>query len=235
MRTAQDSWNATPVNDPRRLELMRCAYQKAVAPAAGKPGALEVVSAICPDCVARWRAFYGVKLDGTLDDQGRVTSLCLGAGEPWFAYGTRHDIPKHCDCLLIGHYCDLYVWVLPGHRDEFARLVLAILDYAVNLAPMPLTKDVTFNIDSNNKLNTGTNAVRTIKATIPINTPSLYVLQNEVAPPQLNELHKAVELQAPVARPPAELPLYYSPPLQNTQPPDFQWLNQRLQLLNPIH
>jgi hypothetical protein len=43
----------TAINDPRRLELMRCAYQQAVANC-GKGGP----SGTCPDCQKRFNAFY---------------------------------------------------------------------------------------------------------------------------------------------------------------------------------
>jgi hypothetical protein len=234
MRVAQDSWNATPVTDPRRLELMRCAYQTAVAAAACQPGAIDTVSSICPDCNQRWKAFYGVKRDGALDDQGRVTNLCLRSEEQWFGFGKKCDLPKHCDCLMIGEYCGLYVWVLPGHREQLSRLTLAILDYAFNQPAAVLTKDITFNIGIDGKLSTAANAVRTVKATIPINTPSAYVLDNEVATGHQGELHSMLGLSPPTPSQAAPLPLYYSQPYQNPTPPDFQYFNQRLQLLNPI-
>jgi hypothetical protein len=110
--------------------------------------------------------------------------------------------------------------------------MLAILDYGFNQPPVLLTKDVTFNIGADGKLSTSGNAVRTIKATIPITTPSGYVLQNELAPAHVNEVREKhlVGVQAGASLP----PLFYPQPYQNTQPYDFQYLNQRLQLLNPI-
>ncbi len=52
-RAATESYTLTPINDPRKLELMRCAYQRAVSSCCsyGEPG-------VCPNCNKRFNKFY---------------------------------------------------------------------------------------------------------------------------------------------------------------------------------
>lgn len=52
-RTNAESYTLTPVNDPRKLELMRCAYQRAIS-ACG----CQSESTHCPDCNRRFNQFY---------------------------------------------------------------------------------------------------------------------------------------------------------------------------------
>jgi hypothetical protein len=52
-RSAAESYTMTPINDPRKLELMRCAYQQAVSGC--RCGGM---SAHCPDCIKRFNARY---------------------------------------------------------------------------------------------------------------------------------------------------------------------------------
>ncbi len=140
-RTAQEAFTLQPINDPRRLELMRCAYQRAVAGCGCGPE-----SQSCPDCQAIFNKFYTGDPNGNIADHsnGIVTSECLKSS-CWFHAGCKKCVPKHCEC--VGHYCDVYVWVLPDGRDELTKLTLAILDYAVNNAPVGLTKQVVYYID----------------------------------------------------------------------------------------
>ena len=52
-RGMRESYTMTPINDPRKLELMRCAYQRAVSSCCtcGESG-------LCPDCQRRFNKFY---------------------------------------------------------------------------------------------------------------------------------------------------------------------------------
>jgi len=52
-RAAGQSYTMTPINDPRKLELMRCAYQRAISSCCctGESGS-------CPDCEKRFNKFY---------------------------------------------------------------------------------------------------------------------------------------------------------------------------------
>ena len=91
----------------------------------------------------------------------------------WIGYGNRCDVPKDC-CSLIGHYCGTYVWVPACHRDKLSRLTLKILDYAVNDAPVYLSreKEVTLKIDRFGELTANdADAVGSVKAVIGIEDP----------------------------------------------------------------
>jgi hypothetical protein len=52
-RQSLESYTMTPINDPRKLELMRCAYQRAAAAHTGRGEACH-----CPDCSRRLNNFY---------------------------------------------------------------------------------------------------------------------------------------------------------------------------------
>jgi hypothetical protein len=61
---------------------------------------------------------------------GLVTPQCLAFSANWFCWGPKNHVPKgHC-CKLVGHYCDMYVWVPPEHIDELTKLTLLIQDIA---------------------------------------------------------------------------------------------------------
>lgn len=168
-RSLTESWTLTPVTDPRKLELMRCAFQKS-ASACTSSGS----SGTCPNCERAFAKFYTGNPGGAIPDQatgnGSVTSECLGA-DCWFGFGCKKCVPKHCRCLKVGHYCGVYVWVMPHGQDELTKLTLAILDYAIYSAaagaPKP-TKEVTWYFDASGKPSNSANAVRVEKATIPL-------------------------------------------------------------------
>ena len=169
-RASQESFTLTPINDPRKLELMRCAYQLAVSNCGyGTP------PRSCPDCNARFNTFYtgDPDPDGTSVPKisqmagGTITSECL-KGPCWFHVGCEKQVPD-CPCILVGHYCGVYVWVLQDGRDELTKLTLAILDYATHDSPQRLTKDVTYYIDALGLPTTQKSGVGTVKATIAIN------------------------------------------------------------------
>jgi hypothetical protein len=144
-RTFYGSFTLTPVNDPRKLELMRCAYQKAVQSCGyGNP------SEACPDCQTVQKKFYTGDPNGDIDSivGGTVSSECIATKGCWFhVTRNRKCVPKHCDCTYIGEYCGIYVWVDRDGRDELAKLTLTILDYALNSPPTAITKQVTYYID----------------------------------------------------------------------------------------
>ena len=75
-RSQQEAFTVTPVNDPRKLELMRCAYQLAVS-SCGR----GAVSGTCPDCQTRFNVFYTGDPNGDIRQgaNGIVTSECLKA------------------------------------------------------------------------------------------------------------------------------------------------------------
>ncbi len=177
-RTANQNWTLIPVNDPRKLELMRCAYQKAVA------GYTTSAAGGCPDCDKRFKEFYGsvkgapAKSDPTKatthvigpgDESwgGQVTSKCLNTC--WLHIGCGECLPKHHPCRLVGNYCGVQVWVDPGvGTDELSKLTLAILDYALNDPPAARQKQVVayFGADGVSKATPST-AAYVVTAAIP--------------------------------------------------------------------
>jgi hypothetical protein len=132
-RDMGESWTLVPINDPRKLELMRCAYQRAIASCG-----FAVESGHCPHCQARFNSFYTADPTVPADNPatpvdesgGIVTDQCIGHS-CWFGFGCKRCVPPRCYCTYIGHYCGVYVWVLPEGRDELTKLTLAILDYAI--------------------------------------------------------------------------------------------------------
>jgi hypothetical protein len=164
-RSQQEAFTITPVNDPRKLELMRCAYQAAVSNC-GR----GAVSTNCPDCKTRFNVFYTGDPDGDIraGTDGTVTSECLKPGCCWFHIGCKKCLPKDRKCLLVGEYCGCYVWVCPEGRDELTKLTLAILDYAVHEPPVKRSKQVEYNIDEYGLPTTAQRSVGKITASIAI-------------------------------------------------------------------
>ena len=162
-RQAQESFTLTPVNDPRRLELMRCAYQQAVSNCL-----LGNVSDHCPDCKTIMQKFYTGDPDGDLSNtEGIVNSECL---KPvcWFGVGCKKCVPKHCPCNYTAEYCGCHIWVLPAGRNELTKLTLAILDYAVNNAPTLRSKEVVYYIDEYGLPTTNERSVGKVTAVVGI-------------------------------------------------------------------
>ena len=143
-RTAYESWTTEPVNNARKLELMRCAYQNAVY--GRRPADYD-----CPNCQKRFNHFYtgDFKKSVSTVESGITTSDCLSSESTWFHAGCKNCIPKSCDCLYIGSYCGMYVWVFPEGRNELSKLTLAILDFATNDPPQVVkrTKNVEVILD----------------------------------------------------------------------------------------
>jgi hypothetical protein len=97
---------------------------------------------------------------------------CAGCRPGWFCVGTKKDVPKHCECLRVGHYCGVYVWVPPEGQDELTKLTLAILDYAFYdpKAEEVSVKQVTAYFDADNKPTTEAKAVKTVVATVSLDS-----------------------------------------------------------------
>jgi hypothetical protein len=172
-RSAQDSFTLTPVNDPRKLDLMRCAYQRAVSSCCGR-GA----STTCPDCQTRFNMFYTGDPNGDIRAKanGIVTSECLNSGRCWFQVGCKKCLAKRCHCNMVGRYRDTYVWVGPEGRDELTKLTLAILDYAMNSPPTQRTKEVVYYLDEYGLPTTDTTSVGKVTATIAIDENNVALL-----------------------------------------------------------
>jgi len=160
-RQSQEAWVIEPINDPRKLELMRCAYQRAVG------NCHPVFLDGCPDCEKRFKAFYTGSAKGDMAkvaEKGFTTSDCLEGNGCWFCVGDKEHVPADC-CDYQGHYCGITVWVPASGRNELSKLTLAILDYAFNEPAKAVqnTKEVTWYLDEKLKPTTGPHAVR-IKA-----------------------------------------------------------------------
>ena len=126
-RQCQEQWQFTSVNDPRKLELMRCVYQRVVALHRS-----AAIPADCPNCERLLRKFYSGDPEIPVEHAGldSVTVDCL-TGERWLAMGCGKCAKKRRGSLM-GRYGDVWVWVLPGKRDELTKLTLIILDYALH-------------------------------------------------------------------------------------------------------
>ncbi|HQU46575.1 MAG TPA: hypothetical protein PK867_27460, partial [Pirellulales bacterium] len=91
-RQAAEAFTLNPVNDPRKLELMRCAYQKALVGCIGMP-----MSEACPDCQTIQKKFYTGDPDGEINAtaNGIVSSECLDTKKCWFRYSCKKCLPKY--------------------------------------------------------------------------------------------------------------------------------------------
>ncbi|HXY37120.1 MAG TPA: hypothetical protein VEI07_23025 [Planctomycetaceae bacterium] len=192
-RTIADSYTLNPVNDPRKLELMRCAFQRAVSSCGYGP----VESQTCPDCEATFNKFYTGDPTTKVADSlvGEVTSECLKAAPPWFCTGPKKCVPKGC-CIPVGHNCNTYVWVPPEGREYLSRLTIAIMDYAINSAPAPLTKQVTYYLDENGVPTTQKLAVGQVSAGVPVTEDPISLLNT----PNQTEIQLDMELQQRMRR-----------------------------------
>jgi hypothetical protein len=134
----KEGWTMEPVRDPYKLALMRCAYKYAVASCG-----YDMPSGDCPNCDRLLKDFHAYDTQA-----GGINDECVKnlSEYPWFGAGGKHDVPRGCKCLYVGHYCGQYVWVLPEHRDKLTQLTLAILDYAVSEPPEPETKEVVVTV-----------------------------------------------------------------------------------------
>lgn len=150
-RTMSENWSLTTVSDPRKLELMRCAYQNAVS------GCRGVSVDCCPDCQKRINSFYtgdkNTPPKHPLDPEssGEVTAACLNTG--WFCVACEScgdKVRRNNPCCHVGTHCGCTVYVTPGRgTDELAKLTLAILDFAIHDPPPKKTKEVVAYLDAN--------------------------------------------------------------------------------------
>ena len=166
-RSQQEAFTVTPVNDPRKLELMRCAYQTAVANC-GR----GAVSATCPDCQTRFKVFYTGDPNGDIRQgaNGIVTSECLKSDCCWFHIGCKKCMSLHCKspCVPVGEYCGCYVWVCPEGQDQLTKLTLTILNYALHDPPVKRTKEVVYYLDEYGLPTTQQRSVGKVTATVAI-------------------------------------------------------------------
>lgn len=181
-RDMYETWSLTPVYDPRRLELMRCAYQHAVFCAG-----IQRVSPQSNNFDAIQRTFYlgspsesyVSKADREAGKEDLLSNWTASTGRTtpasfnsvrWLAFGQKKDVPDAKKCRKKGHYCGTYVWVCPGGQDELTKLTITILDYAFSpQAPRPSgrQKDVTWFIDKDGNPTEQERAAQVIRASLP--------------------------------------------------------------------
>lgn len=96
----------------------------------------------------------------------------------WFRKGTCWSVPASCRDYA-GSYHSTYVWVEPAQRNELAKLILAIIDYAEKDPPPSRTmKDVTLLVDRNGRIAKTPLDVRGIvKATIAVGDENKRILR----------------------------------------------------------
>jgi hypothetical protein len=178
-RAAQETWTLVPISDPRKLELMRCAYQTAIAPCAGR-----AVPTDCPRCQALFNRFYTGDPEKPVPQpniSGVITSECIGPGYCWLGIGPKECVPKDCGCNFVGCYCGVYVWVLPGCQNELTKLTIAILDYAIKEPVSTPVKTVVAYIDASGNPTTSSKAVAEVTAVMSVDKHSLSAVQPDIA------------------------------------------------------
>jgi len=106
-RTISEQWSLTPLHNPEKLKLMRCAFQLL----------LNSELAYSDDTAEKLRAFLG--------DEEFATAIPRG----WFGVGTKHDVPKNA--RFCGSYHHVYVWVTDEGLDGLSRFYLTILRIAL--------------------------------------------------------------------------------------------------------
>ncbi len=91
----------------------------------------------------------------------------------WFCHSKKWgDVPKCCKATY-GSYKGTYVWVPTNHRNELAKLVFTIMDYA-NVSPSAkATKSVEVYLDENGNQVTKGSHTKIATATVPINAPEI--------------------------------------------------------------
>lgn len=188
-RSCQEAFTLTPINDPRKLELMRCAFQQAVANCG-----FGEVSEHCPDCQTRMKQFYTGDPDGDIAarSNGIVTSECLKPN-CWLHVGCKKDVPKDCCDFYIGEYCGTYVWVCPDGRNELTKLTLAILDYALHDSPTLRTKQVNFYVDEYGLPTLQSQAVGTVSAAVNIDENIISLLNTAGSTADASRLEQVIK------------------------------------------
>jgi hypothetical protein len=167
-RQATENWVLSPISDPAKLALMRCAYRQAISSHVG----VDLVSeSSCPPCSDIRRDFYGPADSDSSNPRANEELPCLNS-PCWFCTGPK--VPKNCECPYVGCYCGTYVWVPPEGREMLTRLTLTILDYAVNDPKQfeKRTKQVELYLDANGNISYTTQNGVKVTATIPIDEPN---------------------------------------------------------------
>lgn len=104
----QENWTLKPINDPERIELMKCVLQQVTqtCPSDG-----------CQDCHAKLTNFFGEHY-----------ALC-SVPSCWYSVSCKKPKGSRC-CMKVGHYCGTYVCVTPEYYEYLSRVTVAFLDIA---------------------------------------------------------------------------------------------------------
>jgi hypothetical protein len=176
------NWSLAPINDPDKLGLMRCLFQKVVG--YHQEGG-------CDNCEEALARFFGPDWETCAAPTG------------WFRVGCKRDVPK--DACAVGRYGDTYVWVAADGRDALARVTLSVLNIVTVLFvhPPPPSKEVTTYEYRGDSL------VRQEKRVVvdPIPGPRKKSLDEK----DLQTLKGLKPDELPAARPPGERLNYFDP------------------------
>lgn len=107
-RNITENWSTSPVTDSDNIRRMRCAFQLVVG--AGNEE--------CDNCKQRLQGFF----------VGGSESFECMLPTGWYYFGCKKDVPKNA--CYVGHYCDMYVWVMPEGIDGLSRFTITIMDIA---------------------------------------------------------------------------------------------------------
>ncbi len=121
------------------------------------------------------QAVYGQKLD-PCNEASRDEKCAIECG--WLCHGCKRDVPRN-SCLLVGEHCGTYVWVNPEYKHHLTRLVLRVLDYAINDGTRQ--KVVTINVDRDGQPAKAGDAVGKVEAVIDIDEPIDTVITDSVS------------------------------------------------------
>jgi hypothetical protein len=168
-RSMDEGWTMLPVSDPRKLQLMQCAYQRAVSACIG----YKAESHQCPDCTKLVNRYYMGNPDVSFQDavrreraraEGNDTQKatsespqkdpkdlvwtnveCLEHDCCWFEVCCQKCMVKKCQkCrgCLVGEYNGVCVLVHKGEGQKMlSKLTLVILDFAIYDAAKMQTSD----------------------------------------------------------------------------------------------
>jgi hypothetical protein len=132
-RNLTENWSLAPVTDVDNLRRIRCAFQMVVLD--GRE------ASPCIDCKELLERFY----------MGEQNDLSCVIPTGWYHTGCRDQVPP-CACY-VGHYCDLWVWVMPEGLDGLTTFTMTVVDLATGKPHAP-TKSVVRTYKADGTLDT---------------------------------------------------------------------------------
>lgn len=155
------NWTLKPINEPERLQLMKCVYQHVTQ---------NFPSSDCVNCQDYLTRFFGKNYP--------VCDVPTG----WFSVCDKKPRNSNC-CVKVGHYCGTYITVSEEYLEYLSRVTIAILDIATvdnavlvsKLANSPKVQiEETFEVVGSDNRKT------TIKGTLKIDESEYLTLKGEV-------------------------------------------------------